>query len=81
MYIEKPCELLETLNAQWRRQSAAKLLLQKVQRLTANHGVGSSDPKCRGSNLDRDIVYSLSKDKAVNGSSNIDDVELTTLHE
>lgn len=53
----------------------------KVQRLTANHGVGSSDPKYRGSNLDRDIVYSSSKGEAVSDSSNTSGMELTTPYE
>lgn len=37
----------------------------EVHRLTANHGVGSSDPKYQTSKQDEDIVKSLSKDKAV----------------
>ena len=53
----------------------------EVHRLTANHGVGSSDPKYRGSFQDRDIVKSSSKDEAVNISSSVDGAELTTPHE
>lgn len=53
----------------------------KVHRLTANHGVGSSDPKYRESLMDCDIVSSASKDAAVNRTSTVDDVELTTPHE
>ena len=49
----------------------------KVHRLTANHGVGSSDPKFWRSFLkDRDIVSSASKDAAV-----LNGTELTTLCE
>lgn len=49
----------------------------KVHRLTANHGVGSSDPKFWRSFLkDRDIVSSALKDAAV-----INGTELTTLCE
>ena len=53
----------------------------EVHRLTANHGVGSSDPKYRGSFQDRNIVKSSSKDEAVNISSSVDGAELTTPHE
>lgn len=53
----------------------------EVHRLTANHGVGSSDPKYRGSFQDRDIVKSSSKDEAVNISSSVGGAELTTPHE
>lgn len=53
----------------------------KVHRLTANHGVGSSDPKYQTSEQDEDIVKSLSKDKAVISRRDDDDVKLTTSHE
>lgn len=54
----------------------------EVHRLTPNHGVGSSDPKYRGSSYeDRDIVSSVSKDTAVSVTSNTDDAELTTPRE
>lgn len=53
----------------------------EVHRLTANHGVGSSDPKYRGSFQDRDIVKSSLKDEAVNTSSSVNGAELTTPHE
>lgn len=76
-------------------QSAAEQILTKptkglkvdseyleVHRLTPNQGVGSSDPKYRGSsNEDRDIVSSVSKDTAVSVTSNTDDAELTTPRE
>lgn len=51
----------------------------KVHRLTADHGVGSSDPKYwKSSKKDCDIVNSLSKDKAVDNNAIIDDQDLTT---
>ena len=54
----------------------------KVHRLTADHGVGSSDPKYWKPFLEGcDIVKSSSKDEAVNVTSNVDDVEVTTPHE
>lgn len=54
----------------------------KVQRLTPNQGVGSSDPKYWKPFLQGcDIVCSSSKDGAADISSDIGDVELTTPHE
>lgn len=53
----------------------------EVHRLTANHGVESSDSKYQRSDSDRDIVNSLSKDKAVNKNAIVDDLGLTTLNE
>lgn len=54
----------------------------KVHRLTADHGVGSSDPKYWRPFLQgQDIVKSASKDAAVICKKEDDGVELTTLHE
>ena len=54
----------------------------KVHRLTANHGVGSSDPKYWRPFLEgQDIVKSLSKDEAAICTREGGDVELTTPHE
>lgn len=54
----------------------------KVHRLTADHGVGSSDPKYWKPFLEGcDIVKSSSKDEAVNVTSNVDDAEVTTPRE
>lgn len=51
----------------------------KVHRLTANHGVGSSDPKYRGSDSDRDIVKSSLKNEAVVDAERVyDGTKLTT---
>lgn len=53
----------------------------KVHRLTANHGVGSSDPKYQSSHEERDIVTSSLKNEAVTGTNDSNGVELTTPHE
>ena len=51
----------------------------KVHRLTANHGVGSSDPKYWKPFLQGyDIVNSSSKDEAVSENAIASDSELTT---
>lgn len=53
----------------------------EVHRLTANHGVESSDSKYQKSDSDYDIVNSLSKDKAVGNNAISDDQRLTTSNE
>ena len=54
----------------------------KVHRLTANHGVGSSDPKYWKPFLQGcDIVNSSSKDEAVSENAIADDQKLTTSNE
>lgn len=53
----------------------------EVHRLTADHGVESSDSKYQKSDSDYDIVNSLSKDKAVGNNAISDDQRLTTSNE
>lgn len=50
----------------------------KVHRLTADHGVGLSNPKYWRSKVDRDIVNSSSKDEAASENAIASDSELTT---